>query len=94
MWASITARFGYTPSVVDESAGPVGTEELSSVASSQTSGTRPSGHGTDTRSKSRKRERESQDQRKKAKTAETQPRDGEPHPLEEKLKSWPPWTGE
>ena len=31
---------------------------------------------------------------KKAKTAETQPRDGEPHPLEEKLKSWPPWTGE
>ena len=54
----------------DESAGPVGDEELSSVASSQTSGTCPSGHGMETPSKSRKRERESQGQRKTAKTAE------------------------
>ena len=37
------------------------------MASSQTSGTCPSGHGMGTRSKSRKRERESQGQRKTAK---------------------------
>ena len=61
----------FTPSDDDdESAGPVGDEELSSVASSQTSGTCPSGHGMETPSKSRKRERESQGQQKTAKTTE------------------------
>ena len=48
----------YTTSVDDESAGAVGNEELSSVASSQTSGTCSTGHGMDTRLKSPKRERE------------------------------------
>ena len=61
----------FTPSDDDdESAGPVGDEELSSVASSQTSGTCPSGHGMETPSKLRKRERESQGQQKTAKKAE------------------------
>ena len=50
----------YTTSVDDESAGAVGDEELSSVASSQTSGTCSTGHGMDTRLKPPKRERESQ----------------------------------
>ena len=50
----------YTTSVDDESAGAVGDEELSSVASSQTSGTCSTGHGMDTRLKPPKRERENE----------------------------------
>ena len=60
----------YTTSVDDESAGAVGDEELSSVASSQTSGTCSTGHGMDTRLKSPTREQENQGQQKTDKAAE------------------------